>query len=82
MAYKILDTCCESQNSPLPLWILQFCSKNWNDQICSELDLDQLKVDNDLYQRKDRLLLILDFNEKRQFEKDVNSKKGSDGLMI
>ena len=53
-----------------------FAAKNWNDQVCYELDLNLLKDEDDIYrQLKDGILLILDFNEERQFEKVVNSKK-------
>ena len=53
-----------------------FVAKNWNDQVCYELDLNLLKDEDDIYrQLKDGILLILDFNEERQFEKVVNSKK-------
>ena len=52
-----------------------FSAKNWNDQICFELDLNKLKVEDDIYQLKDGILLILDFNEERQFTKDRNSEK-------
>ena len=53
-----------------------FVAKNWNDQVCYELDLNLLKDEDDIYrQMKDGILLILDFNEERQFEKDGNSEK-------
>ena len=53
-----------------------FVAKNWNDQVCYELDLNLLKDEADIYnQLKDGLLLILDFNEERQFEKNKNSEK-------
>ena len=52
-----------------------FEAKNLNDQICFELDLNKQKDENDIFQLKDGILLILDFNEERQFEKDINSKK-------
>ena len=53
-----------------------FVAKNWNDQVCYELDLNLLKDDVDIFhQLKDGILLILDFNEERQFEKDRNSEK-------
>ena len=49
-----------------------FVAKNWNDQVCYELDLNLLKDEVDInHQLKDGILLILDFNEERQFEKDV-----------
>ena len=49
-----------------------FVAKNWNDQVCYELDLNLLKHEDDIsieYQLKDGILLILDLNEERQFEK-------------
>ena len=52
-----------------------FAAKNWNDRICFELDLNKLKVEDDTYQLKDGILLILDFNEERQFAKEGNSEK-------
>ena len=53
-----------------------FVAKNWNDQVCYELDLSLLKDEGDInHQLKDGILLILDFNEERQFEKDKNSEK-------
>ena len=53
-----------------------FVAKNWNDQVCFELDLNLLKDEVDIYhQLKDGLLLIIDFNEERQFKKDKNSEK-------
>ena len=53
-----------------------FVAKNWNDQVCYELDLNLLKDEHDInHQLKDGILLILDFNEERQFEKDKNSEK-------
>ena len=53
-----------------------FVTKSWNDQVCYELDLNLLKDEADIYhQLKDGMLLILDFNEERQFEKNENSKK-------
>ena len=53
-----------------------FAAKNWNDQVCYELDLNLLKDEVDIYhQLKDGILLILDFNEERQFKKDKNSGK-------
>ena len=49
-----------------------FVAKNWNDQVCYELDLNLLKHEDDIFhQLKDGILLILDLNEERQFEKDV-----------
>ena len=49
-----------------------FVAKNWNDQVCYELDLNLLKDEDDIFhQLKDGILLILDLNEERQFEKDV-----------
>ena len=49
-----------------------FREKIWNDQLCYGIDLNLLKEENDIkYQLKDGLTLILDFNEERQFEKDV-----------
>ena len=53
-----------------------FVAKNWNDQVCYELDLSLLKDEVDInHQLKDGILLILDFNEDRQFKKDKNSEK-------
>ena len=53
-----------------------FVAKNWNDQVCYELDLNLLKDEHDInHQLKDGILLILDFNEERQFKMDKNSKK-------
>ena len=53
-----------------------FVAKNWNDQVCYELNLSLLKDEVDInHQLKDGILLILDFNEERQFEKDKNSEK-------
>ena len=53
-----------------------FEAKNWNDQVCYELDLNLLKDEVDIYrQLKDGILLILDFNEERQFVIDGNSEK-------
>ena len=52
-----------------------FAAKNWNDQICYELDLNKLKNEDETYQLKDGILLVLDFNEERQFAKEGNSEK-------
>ena len=53
-----------------------FVAKNWNDQVCYELDLNLIKDEVDInHQLKDGILLILDFNGERQFEKDKNSEK-------
>ena len=53
-----------------------FVAKNWNDQVCYELDLNLLKHEDDIFhQLKDGILLILDLNEERQFEKDMHSEK-------
>ena len=53
-----------------------FVAKNWKDQVCYELDLYILKDEDDIYrQMKDGLLLILDLNEERQFEREKNSEK-------
>ena len=53
-----------------------FVAKNWNDQVCYELDLSLLKDEVNInHQLKDGILLILDFNEERQFKMDKNSKK-------
>ena len=49
-----------------------FREKNWNDQLCYGIDLNLLKDENDIMnQLQDGILLMLDFNEERQFEKDV-----------
>ena len=48
-----------------------FLAKNWNDQVCYEMDLNHFKDENDIkYQLKNGITLILDFNEERHFEKD------------
>ena len=48
-----------------------FVAKIWKDQVCYEMDLNLIKDENDIfYQLKDGILLILDFNEERQFEQD------------
>ena len=55
-----------------------FVAKNWNDQVCYELNLNLLKAEDDIdidHQLKDGILLILDFNEERQFNRDVNFEK-------
>ena len=39
------------------------------------MDLNKLKDKNDIYQLKDGIFLILDYNEERQFEISVNSKR-------
>ena len=53
-----------------------FAAKNWNDQVCYELDLNLLKDEDDiLHQLENGILLILDFNEERQFKKDKNLEK-------
>ena len=53
-----------------------YVAKNWNDQVCYELDLNLLKDKDDIFhQLEDGILLILDFNEERQFKKDKNSEK-------
>ena len=55
-----------------------FVAKNWNDQVCYELNLNPLKAEDDIdidHQLKDGILLILDFNEERQFNRDVNFEK-------
>ena len=53
-----------------------FVAKNWNDQVCYELDLNLLKDEVDIsYQLKYGLLLIIDINEERQFKKEKNSEK-------
>ena len=53
-----------------------FVAKNWNDQVCYELDLNLIKDEVDInHQLKDGILLILDFNEERQFKREKNSEK-------
>ena len=49
-----------------------FVAKNWNDQLCYELDLNSLKNKGNINEQlKKGIFLMLDFNEDRQFEKDV-----------
>ena len=53
-----------------------FKAKNWKDQLCYELDLNLLKIEDDIdFQLKDGILLVLDFNEERQFDDDFNMEK-------
>ena len=53
-----------------------FVATNWNDRVCYELDLNLLKHKDDINnQLKDGLLLVLDFNEERQFEKNIELVK-------
>ena len=53
-----------------------FAAKNWKDQLCYELNLNLLKVEDDInHQLKDGILLVIDFNEERQFDKDDNIEK-------
>ena len=53
-----------------------FREKNWNDQLCYGIDLNLLKDENDIMnQLQDGILLILDFNEERQFEKDTTQEE-------
>ena len=48
-----------------------FQATNWNDQLCYVMDLNLLKVENDIKsQLKNGITLVLDFNEERQFKKD------------
>ena len=50
-----------------------FVPKNWNDQLCYELDLNSLKVEENINEQlKKGIFLLLDFNEERQFEKVKN----------
>ena len=53
-----------------------FVAKNLKDQVCYELDVNILKDEDDIFrQLKKGLLLILDFNEERQFKREKNSEK-------
>ena len=55
-----------------------FLAKNWNDQVCYEMDLNLFKDKNDIkYQLKAGITLILDINEERQFEKNVIEKENN-----
>ena len=53
-----------------------FVAKNWKDKLCYELNLNLLKVEDDINdQLKDGILLVLDFNEERQFYKDFDKEQ-------